>query len=54
MTQYITYQTDQKRIGLGTEVQLTGKVVEIAGDKSYITTLKIEVTEFQKLYGKEI
>lgn len=53
MSQYITYKTDMKKIGLGQEVQLIGKVVEIEGNKTDVITLKIMVTEFQKLYGKE-
>lgn len=47
--QTIKYKTDHKKIGISTTVQLTGKVVEIAGDKSEISTLTIEITEFEKI-----
>lgn len=48
----IKYTTDQKKIGVGQIVQLTGKVIEIAGDRTDEITLMIEVTEFEKIYEK--
>lgn len=45
----IIYRTDQKKIGLGTKVQLTGEVVQITSNFEDHIILEIEVTEFQKL-----